>query len=66
MSVKARYFLIVPAVLIACWLAGRSLAAFPVHELEDPQPALAAAGEIPDPALTTLISRFAAEALGRN
>ena len=63
MSVKTRHVWIVPAVLVASWLAVRSLAAFPANELEDPQLSPAAtAHEIADPALTALISRFAAQA----
>jgi hypothetical protein len=66
MSVKARYIWIVPTVLVASWLAVRSLAATPAYELEDPQLALASAHEIADPALTGLIRHFAADARRRN
>jgi DNA-binding transcriptional LysR family regulator len=67
MSVKARYIWIIPAALVASWLTVRSLAAFPAYELEDPQLSMASASnEIADPALTTLISRFAAQARERN
>jgi len=66
MSVKARYVWIVPTVLVASWLAVRSLAAYPAYELEDPQLALVSAPEIPDPALTGLIRHFAEDARRRN
>lgn len=62
MSVKARYVWIIPAALLASWLAVRSLAAYPAYEMEDPQLSMASAGEIADPALRGLISHFAAEA----
>jgi DNA-binding transcriptional LysR family regulator len=62
MSVKARYVWIVPAVLVASWLAVRSLAAYPAYEMEDPQLTLVSSQEIADPALRGLISHFAAEA----
>ncbi len=65
MSVKARYVWIVPAVLVASWLAVRSLAAYPAYEMEDPQLTLVSSQEIADPALTGLISHFAAEARGQ-
>jgi hypothetical protein len=66
MSVKARYVWIVPTVLVASWLAVRSLAATPAYELDDPQLTLASAHEMHDPALTGLISHFAAQARGQN
>jgi hypothetical protein len=67
MSVQARRIWIVPVVLVASWLAVRSLAAFPSYELDDPQPPLASAGhEISDPALAGLIARFAAQPGRRN
>jgi hypothetical protein len=40
----------------------RSLAASPTPGLEDPPLVLASGTDIPDPALTQLISQFAAEA----
>jgi hypothetical protein len=67
MSVKAHYIWILPAALVASWLAVRSLAAFPAPELEDPELTMASAtNEIADPALTALISRFAAAARSQN
>ena len=66
MSVKARYVWIVPAALVASWLAVRSLAAYPAYELEDPQLSLVSVHEIADPALTGLISHFAAQARGQH
>jgi DNA-binding transcriptional LysR family regulator len=66
MSVKARYVWIVPAVLVASWLAVRSLAAYPAYELEDPELSMISAHEIADPALTGLIRHFAAQARGQN
>ena len=69
MSVKARYVWIIPAVLLASWLAVRSLAAYPAYEMEDPQLSMVSmrvsAREIADPALRGLISHFAAEARGQ-
>jgi hypothetical protein len=65
MSVKTRHVWIVPAVLVGSWLAIRSLAAYPAYEMEDPQLSMASAREIADPALTGLISHFAAEARGQ-
>ena len=61
MSARARLLWIVPAFLLASWLAVRSLAAESHLELGDPQPR-AALGEIRDPALAQLISGFAARA----
>jgi len=66
MSVKARYVWIVPAALVASWLAVRSLAANPAYEMDEPQLSMVSAHEIVDPALKGLISHFAAEARGRN
>jgi DNA-binding transcriptional LysR family regulator len=65
MSVKTRHIWIVPTVLVASWLAVRSLAAYPAYELEDPQLAMVSARETADPALTGLIRHFADEARGR-
>jgi hypothetical protein len=62
MSVKARHMWIVPTVLVASWLAVRSLAANPAYEMEDPQLAMASAREVADPALTGLIRHFAEDA----
>ncbi len=60
MSVRTRHFWIVPAVLLASWLAVRSLSAQSRFELDDPQPR--ATCEITDPALAQLISGFAEKA----
>jgi len=65
MSVKARHVWIVPAVLVASWLAVRSLAAYPAYEMEDPQLTLVSSQEIVDPALKGLIAHFAADARGQ-
>jgi hypothetical protein len=66
MSVNKRTLWIVPAALVASWLAVRSLAALPALELDDPQPSFALAGHaIVDPSLARLIGRFAAEARDR-
>lgn len=65
MSVKARYVWIIPAVLLASWLAVRSLAAYPAYEMEDPQLSMVSAREIADPALTGLIRHFADQARGQ-
>jgi hypothetical protein len=65
MSVKARYVWMVPAVLVASWLAVRSLAAYPAYE-EEPPLSLVSTREIADPALKGLIAHFAAEARRRN
>ena len=65
MSVKARYVWIVPAVLVASWLAVRSLAANPAYE-EEPPLSLVSTHEIADPALKVLIAHFADEARRRN
>jgi DNA-binding transcriptional LysR family regulator len=66
MSAKARYVWIVPAVLVASWLAVRSLAAYPAYELEDPELSMVSAHELVDPALTGLIRHFAAQAREQN
>ena len=66
MSVNKRTLWIVPAALVASWLAVRSLAALPALELDDPQPAFALRGNaIVDPSLARLIGRFAAQARDR-
>jgi hypothetical protein len=62
MSVNHRVLFIIPAVIAASWIAVRSLAASPTPGLEDPPLVLASGTDIPDPALTQLISQFAAEA----
>jgi hypothetical protein len=70
MSARTRLIWIIPAVLIASWLAVRSLAARPnVQGLDDPPAPLAAVAaqqEVIDPALAQLIGRFAAEARTSN
>jgi hypothetical protein len=68
MSVNARLIWIIPALLVASWLAVRSLSASPAHqrdELGDPPApfaSLATSREVRDPALTRLIGSFAAQA----
>jgi hypothetical protein len=70
MSFTKRILWIVPAVLVASWLAVRSMAALPGPEREpdlgDPPPLTGGGHEIHDPALAQLIARFAAEARGRS
>jgi hypothetical protein len=67
MSAKTRHLWIVPAALVASWLAVRSLAAFPGHGLDDPQPSFASAGrQVSDPALAAMISRLAGPVRERN
>jgi hypothetical protein len=61
MSAKPRFLWIVPAAVLASWLAVRSLAAFPAYGLEDP-PISTAMPKIADPVLAEMISRFAVEA----
>jgi hypothetical protein len=66
MSATKRTLWIIPAALVASWLAVRSLAALPAIELDDPQPSFAFEGHaIVDPSLARLIGRFAAQARGR-
>ena len=68
MSAKARLLWVIPALLIASWLAVRSLAASPAQQDRDawgdpPGPfAAVVSSEVHDPALAKLISGFAAEA----
>jgi hypothetical protein len=69
MSAKARLVWIIPALLVASWLAVRSQAASPARDpqrsetLNDPPVPLASLSrEIRDPALARLIGGFAAEA----
>ena len=69
MSARARLLWVIPALLIASWLAVRSLAASPVPNqdrrdgLSDPPvPFASLSREIRDPALARLIGGFAAEA----
>jgi hypothetical protein len=67
MSARARFLWIVPAFLLASWLAVRSLAAGAHDDLDDPQPPFAAAGpQIVDPSLAQLITRFADDARRAN
>jgi hypothetical protein len=62
MSVRNRSFWIIPTVMMASWLAVRSLAAVPAsRDLDDP-PRTAASSQITDPALASLIAGFAANA----
>jgi hypothetical protein len=60
MSATSRLLWIIPSVLLASWLAVRSLAAQSHVELDDPQPR--ASSEVRDPALAQLISGFASGA----
>jgi hypothetical protein len=61
MSAKPRTLWIFPAVIVASWLAVRSLAALPAYGLEDP-PLASAPSQIADPVLAEMISRFARDA----
>ncbi len=61
MSAKTRIIWIVPAVVLASWMAVRSLAALPAYGLEDP-PMVTSTPKIADPVLAEMISRFAVEA----
>jgi hypothetical protein len=61
MSAKSRILWILPPVLLASWLAVRSLAAIPAYGLEDP-PLASAPSQIADPVLAEMISRFARDA----
>jgi hypothetical protein len=62
MSVNKRLLGIIPAALVASWLAVRSLGAVPALELDEPEPAQMSTHEILDPALAKLISRLAVDA----
>ena len=69
MSAKARHLWVIPALLVASWLAVRSLAASPARHQErreglsdPPVPFASLSREIRDPALARLIGGFAAEA----
>jgi hypothetical protein len=62
MSARTRFFLILPAMLIASWLAMRSPAADAARDPAGDPPLSTATREIDDPALAALIARFAAEA----
>jgi hypothetical protein len=67
MSARARLLWVIPALLIASWLAVRSLAASPAqpdHEAwgDPPGPFAVVSYEVHDPALAKLISGFAADA----
>jgi len=61
MSAKSRILWVLPPVLLASWLAVRSLAALPAYGLEDP-PLAEAPSQIPDPVVAEMISRFARDA----
>jgi len=69
MSVKMRILWIYPAILLASWLAVRSIAASP-EALDDPPVPLASArrasSEIRDPALQRFIGHLAAVARSRS
>jgi hypothetical protein len=66
MSANARLLWCIPALLIASWLAVRSLAASPAQDRDawgdPPGPFAVVTSEVHDPALAKLISGFAAEA----
>jgi|KBSMisStandDraft_5_1062788.scaffolds.fasta_scaffold612217_2 hypothetical protein len=72
MSVKARLFWIIPAILVASWLAVRSLAASPARNPHDkvsrgdigdpPIPLASLSRELRDPALARYIGGLAVEA----
>jgi hypothetical protein len=70
MSFSKRVLWIVPAVLVASWLAVRSMAALPAPErqpdLGDPPPLTSTGQGIDDPALARLIAGFAAQARTRS
>jgi len=61
MSAKHRTIWIVPAFVVASWLAVRSLAALPAYEMDDP-PLAMSTPQIADPVLDEMIARFAHEA----
>jgi hypothetical protein len=71
MSAKLRSVWILPAIVVASWLAVRSLAASPGQGLDDPPAPLASAQtahahiDVRDPGLERLIKRFAAVARAR-
>jgi len=65
MSATARHLWVIPALLIASWLAVRSLSASPARDHDawgDPPGPFAVSSEVNDPALAKLISGFAADA----
>jgi hypothetical protein len=66
MSASTRLLWVIPALLIASWLAVRSLAASPAHDRDawgdPPGPFAVVSYEVNDPALAKLISGFAADA----
>jgi len=65
MSAKTRFLWILPAVVVASWLAVRSLAALPVDGLDDPPlPSVTVRAPASDP-LAQLITRFGDEARGQ-
>ena len=70
MSVRMRLVWLYPAILLASWLAVRTLAASPQRGLDDPPAPLASAGpaspELRDPALERFIGRLAAVARSRS
>jgi hypothetical protein len=61
MSAKHRTLWIVPAFVVASWLAVHSLAALPAYEMDDP-PLAMSSPQIVDPVLAEMISRFARDA----
>jgi hypothetical protein len=72
MSAKARPLWIIPALLVASWLAVRSLSASPARDgrnqsfgdtlTDPPVPFAALSREVRDPALARFIGGFAAQA----
>jgi len=72
MSARARVFWIIPALLVASWLAVRSLAASPAQDRKNqgnrdtlgdpPVPFASLSRELTDPALARYIGGLAAEA----
>ena len=71
MSAKARHLWILPALLVASWLAVRSLAASPVRDRnpasrdalgDPPVPVASLSRELHDPALARFIGGLAADA----
>jgi hypothetical protein len=66
MSARARLLWVIPALLIASWLAVRSLSASAAEQRDlwgdPPGPFTAVSYEVSDPALAKLISGFAADA----
>ena len=73
MSARTRPLWIIPTLLVASWLAVRSLAASPAHDLnpgsretlgDPPVPFASLSRELRDPALSRFIRDQAVQALG--